>query len=100
MSIISGDGKMLHLLKCHNSAVKAKKIAKPEYRESKCSSILLLSLAISVAIILLIFVGLSYTSSAMHELSTCRQKIDEFEQQGIYSSPEQFGLALSYCTVK
>jgi hypothetical protein len=57
MSIISGEGKMLHLLKSHNSAVKAKKIAKPEYRESKCSSILLLSLAISVAIILLMFVG-------------------------------------------
>jgi hypothetical protein len=34
------------------------------------------------------------------EFTACRDKIIGFEQLGMYSSPEQFKLALSYCSGK
>jgi hypothetical protein len=34
------------------------------------------------------------------EYSSCRDKITGFGQNGMYSSPEQFKLALTYCEGK
>ena len=75
-------------------------ITKSKHDESKTSSILLISAAISVALILLVFVGLTYTDGTTGEYSNCRDKIIGFEQHGMYSSPEQFKLALSNCSGK
>ena len=75
-------------------------ITKSKHGESKTSSILLISAAISVALILSVFVGLTYTDGVTGEYSTCRDKIIGFEQHGMYSSPEQFKSALSYCSGK
>jgi len=33
----------------------------------------------------------------MNQYNTCRDKIVGYDQNGIYTSPEQFKLALSYC---
>ena len=73
-------------------------ITKSKHGESKTSSILLISAAISIALILVVFVGLTYTDGMTGEISTCRDKIIGFEQHGMYGSPEQFKLALSYCS--
>ena len=75
-------------------------ITKSKHGESKTSSILLISAAISIALILSVFVGLTYTDGMTGEISTCRDKIIGFEQHGMYGSPEQFKLALSYCSAK
>ena len=76
-------------------------ITKSKHGESNTSSILLISTAISIALILLVFVGLTYTDGMIgEEYSACRDKIIGFGQHGMYSSPEQFKLALSYCSDK
>ena len=75
-------------------------ITKSKHGESNTSSILLISTAISIALILLVFVGLTYTDGMTEEYSACRDKIIGFGQHGMYSSPEQFKLALSYCSGK
>ena len=75
-------------------------ITKSKHGEPKTSSILLISAAFSIAITLFVFVGLTYTSGMIGEYSACRVKIIGFEQNGIYSSPEEFKLALSYCDAK
>jgi len=75
-------------------------ITKSKHGESKTSSILLVSAAISIALILLVFVGLTYTDGMIGEYSACRDKIIGFEQHGMYGSPEQFKLAISYCSAK
>ena len=75
-------------------------ITKSKHGESKTSSILLVSAAISIALILLVFVGLTYTDGMIGEYSACRDKIIGFEQHGMYVSPEQFKLAISYCSAK
>jgi hypothetical protein len=74
--------------------------AKTKHSESKTSSILLISAAISIALVLLVFVGLTYTDGMIGEYSACRDKIIGFEQHGMYGSPEQFKLALTYCEGK
>ena len=76
-------------------------ITKSKHGESKTSYILLISAAISIALILLVFVGLTYTDGMTGEkYSTCTDKIIGFGQHGMYGSPEQFKLALSYCSDK
>jgi hypothetical protein len=75
-------------------------IAKTKHYESKTYSILLISAAISIALVLLVFVGLTYTDGMIGEYSACRDKIIGFEQHGMYGSPEQFKLALTYCEGK
>ncbi|HMG39319.1 MAG TPA: hypothetical protein VK566_09065 [Nitrososphaeraceae archaeon] len=75
-------------------------ITKSKPGESKTSSILLISAAISIALVLLVFVGLTYTDGMIGEYSACRDKIIGFEQHGMYGSPEQFKLALTYCEGK
>jgi len=74
-------------------------ITKSKHGEPKTSSILLISIAIIMAIILLTYAGISYTEG-MKEYSTCRDKIIGYEQRGIYTSPEEFRLALSFCDSK
>ena len=65
--------------------------------EPTTASILLISVAIFLAIILVIHMAYMFTESSMKINSTCRDKIVGFEQRGMYTSPEQFKLALSYC---
>lgn len=92
-----GDTKLSILLEIPTA--KTNLITKSKHGESKTSSILLISAAISIALILLVFVGLTYTDG-IGEYSACREKIIGYEQRGIYTSPEQFKLALSYCDSK
>ena len=68
--------------------------------EPKTSSILLISVVIIIVLSLATFVGLVYTDDAISGISGCRDKIIGFEQKGMYGSPEQFKLALSYCGLK
>jgi len=75
-------------------------ISKTKHYESKTYSILLISAAISIALVLFVFVGLTYTDGMIGEYSACRDKIIGFEQRGMYGSPEQFKLALTYCEGK
>jgi len=68
--------------------------------EPKTSLILLISAAIVMAVVLLMYVGILYTEGTMKGYSDCRDKIIGFEQNSVYSSSEQFKLALSYCDGK
>jgi hypothetical protein len=77
--------------------LRTKEITKSKHGEPKTSSILLISAAITMAIILMMYAGLSFTEGMMKEYSACRDKIIGYEQSGMYTSPEQFKLALSYC---
>ncbi|HEY9492286.1 MAG TPA: hypothetical protein VIP56_09895, partial [Nitrososphaeraceae archaeon] len=58
---------------------------------------LLISVAIILSVVLLMYAGILFTEGSMKFYSTCREKIIGFEQRGLYTSPEQFKLALSYC---
>jgi len=80
--------------------LRTKEITKSKHGEPKTSSILLISVAITMAIILLMYVGILYTEGMMKQYSTCRDKIVGFEQRGMYPSPGEFRLALSYCDSK
>jgi hypothetical protein len=77
--------------------LRTKEITKSKHGEPKTSSILLISVAITMAIILLMYVGILYTEGTMKQYSTCRDKIADYEQSGMYPSPGEFGLALSFC---
>jgi hypothetical protein len=79
--------------------LRTKEITKSKLGEPKTSSILLISAAIIMAIILLTYAGMSYTEH-MKEHTTCRDKIIGFEQRGMYPSPGEFKLALSFCDSK
>ena len=72
---------------------------KPKLGEPKTSIILLISVAISIAIVLLPF-EISNTEAWLEQYSMCRDKIIGFEQMGLYKSPDDFRLALSYCDLK
>ena len=80
--------------------LRTKEITKSKHSEPKTSSILLISVAITMAIILLMYVGILYTEGTMKQYSICRDKIVEFEQRGKYPSPGEFRLALSSCESK
>ena len=75
-------------------------IVKSKNVELKTSSILLISVAITLAIVLLMYAGLTYTEGTMKQYSACRDKIVGYEQSGMYTSPDQFRLALSFCEGK
>jgi hypothetical protein len=77
--------------------LKTKETTKSKLGEPKTSSILLISVAITIAIILMMYAGLSFTEDMMKQYSACRDKIVGYEQRGIYTSPDQFRLALSFC---
>ena len=75
-------------------------VTKSEHSEPSTSSILLISLAIGIAMILVMYLGITYTEGSIKDYSTCRDKIIGFEQSGMYPNGEQFKLALSYCDAK
>jgi hypothetical protein len=77
--------------------LRTKEIAKPKHGEPKTWSILLMSVAIMMAIILLMYAGISYTEGTIKQYSTCRDKIVGYEQSGMYTSLGEFRLALSFC---
>jgi len=77
--------------------LRTKELTKAKLTEPKTSSILLISVAITMSIILLMYVGILYTEAMMKQYSTCRDKIVGFEQRGMYPSPGEFRLALSFC---
>ena len=77
--------------------LRTKEITKAKLTEPKTSSILLISVAITMSIILLMYVGILYTEGVMKLHSACRDKIVGFEQRGMYPSPGEFRLALSFC---
>ena len=70
---------------------------KTKHTEPKTSSILLISVAIILSIVLLMYVGILFTEGSMNAYSTCRERIMGYSQEGMYSSAEQFKLALTYC---
>jgi hypothetical protein len=80
--------------------LRTKEITKSKHGEPKTSSILLISVAITMAIILMMYVGILYTEGTMKQYSICRDKIVGFEQRGMYPSPGEFRLALSFCGAK
>jgi hypothetical protein len=75
-------------------------ITKSKHVGPKTSSILLVSAAILIAVVLLMYAGIAFTEGSIKGYSECRDKIVGFEQKGIYGSPDQFKLALSYCDSK
>jgi len=77
--------------------LRTKEITKSKHGEPKTSSMLLISVAITMAIILLMSAGISYTEGTMKQYSTCRDKIAGYEQSGMYPSPGEFRLVLSFC---
>jgi hypothetical protein len=79
---------------------KSHQITKSKVVGPSTSSILLISVAIALGIMLLMYAGIMYTESTMKQYSACRDKIIGYEQSGIYTSPDQFKLALSYCESK
>ena len=83
-----------------NPILRPDEITRSKLTEPKTSSILLISLAITMAIILLMYAGIWYSESIMKQYSASRDKIIGFEQRGFYESPEQFRLALSFCDTK
>jgi len=80
--------------------VPPKLLAKRKHVEpASTTSIILVSVAIFLIFILLTYIGLKFTENTIKQYNTCREKIVGFEQRGMYSSPDQFKLALSYCDV-
>ena len=77
--------------------LRPKETTKSRHGEPKTSSILLISVATTMAIILMMYAGLSFTEGMMEQYSACRDKIVGYEQQGIYTSPDEYRLALSFC---
>jgi hypothetical protein len=93
-----GDFKMSIMLDAPFS--RTKHITNSKHVEPKTLSILLISVAITLATVLLMSAGLSYTDGMMKQYSACRDKIIAFEQREFYDSPGQFSLALSLCDAK
>jgi len=77
--------------------LRTKEITKSKHGEPKTSSMLLISVAITMAIILLMSAGISYTEGTMKQYSTCRDKLAGYAQSGMYPSPGEFRLVLSFC---
>jgi hypothetical protein len=77
-----------------------KRVVKTEHVEPSTTSILLISIAIFLAIILVTHMGVVFTENTMKQDSTCRDKIVGYEQRGMYASPAEFRLALSFCDSK
>jgi hypothetical protein len=65
--------------------------------EPRTSSILLVSVAIFLSVVLLMYVGILFTEGSIKSYSACREKIIGYEQRGQYTSPEQFKMALLNC---
>jgi hypothetical protein len=79
---------------------KSHQITKSKVVGPSTSSILLISVAITVGIVLLMYAGIMYTESTMKQYSACKDKIVGYEQHAMYPGPEEFRLALSLCDSK
>jgi hypothetical protein len=90
----NGGGKMSILL--HVPAPVKKLVAKSKHVEPKTSSILLISVALFIAFIFVVNIGVLLPNT-MNQYNTCRDRIVGYEQSGIYTNSELFKLALSYC---
>ena len=77
-----------------------KLVTKAKHGEPTTASILLISVAIFLAIILVTHMGVMFTESSKKVDSTCRDKIVGYELSGMYGSSDQFKLAKSYCDVR
>ena len=77
--------------------VPKKLVTEPKHPEPTTTSIVLVSFAMFVGIIILMYFGLMYTETTMKQYSDCTSKIVGFEQSGMYVNSDQFKLALSYC---
>jgi hypothetical protein len=82
----------------HVPAPVKKLVAKSKHVEATTSSILLLSVALFLAFVLLTNIGVLLPNT-MNQYNTCRDKIVGYEESGMYTGPEQFKLALSYCGI-
>lgn len=81
--------------------LKEPKVTKPKDANPKTSCILLVSAAISIVVVLLTFAAaLPHTEAWFEQYSECRDKIIGFQQMGLYKSPGDFKLTLSYCDLK
>gem|GEM_PF-738643 len=93
--------KRLRKVVVSHSRLKRSESYKTKDGNPKTSTILLVSAAISIAVILLTFAAaLPHTEAWFEQYSECRDKIIGFQQMGLYKSPGDFKLALSYCDLK
>jgi len=92
-----GDVKMSVIM--DTMVLKTKQSARSEQVGPKTSTILLISLAIFMSIVLLTYIGVVYTEG-LRQFSSCRDKIVGYEQAGMYGDTGQFRSALSYCDSK
>ena len=75
-----------------------KLVVKPIHAEPPTTVyIVLVSVAIFLGIILVTNMVYTLMESSMSVTPGCKEKIIGFSQHGMYTSPEQFKLALSYC---
>ncbi len=70
-----------------------------KHAEPKTSSILLISVAIFMSVVLLMYVGLLFTESSMKAYSTCRDKIVGYERGGTWMSASSVLVDPSYSRV-
>jgi hypothetical protein len=89
----NGGGKMSILL--HVPAPVKKLGAKSKRVEPTTSSILLISVALFIAFIFVVNIGVLFQENIMN--SACRDKVVGFEQRGMYTNSDEFKLVLSYC---
>ena len=95
-----GEVKMRSVL-VTTPVLREEKVTKINRRYPKASSILVVSAAISIAIVLLTFAAaIPHIDGWFEQYSICRDKIIGFQQMGLYKSPEDFRLALSYCELR
>ena len=81
--------------------LREKKVTTIKHRYPKTSSIILISAAISIATVFLTFAAAIPNADGWFEqYSECRDEIIGFQQMGLYKSPEDFRLALSYCELR
>ena len=65
----------MNMVLLHTPVLGTKEITKSKRDEPRTSSILLLSVAISITIVLLTYGGISYSEAWMEKYSVCRDKI-------------------------
>jgi hypothetical protein len=67
--------------------LRTKGVTNPKNKEPKTSSILLISVAITMEILFVMYAGLLYTDGMMKQYSACRGKIIGYEQSRIFKDP-------------
>lgn len=78
-----------------------KLVVEPKHAEPPTTvSIVLLSVAIFLGIILVTHMAYMLMESSVNVNPGCKDKIMGFSQHGMYTNPDQFKLALSYCDAR